>query len=245
MTSKKYYCNKQEFEFAVTNIVALTVAQITEIRKPTPPEEIKIETDDNGNEYKTVSGNYIKRKLNIIFGWDWDFQIIDKERYSGEVMVTGRLTIRTNDKTIIREQFGGHKLINQTSSDSNITRSYAINISDAFKSAATNSLKKCSSEIGMCWDIFNQKRPDKPTTNKSKLSYDEQKILDKLKFFLDKCKNIEQLETTFEEWEEKVGKENITKEMTSLLNDYIEATNKLSEDNAQAVNADGHRLFSK
>ena len=49
-----------------------------------------------------------KKVLNLMFGWDWDFEVIKFEimTEAKQVLVLGKLTCRAKDKTIIKMQFG-------------------------------------------------------------------------------------------------------------------------------------------
>jgi hypothetical protein len=199
--------------------------QINELRKRTPSSETQEKQDENGNKYKTVSGSFMKKRLNLIFGWDWDFQIVSKEYFSGanEVIVHGRLTIRSKSlHPIIREQFGKHYLEVKTTSNRNVSRSSVVNIGNGYKSAATDAFKKCASEIGLCWDIYSSESPEgKPGEEKPEMSYDEQKVFERLDTHLSTLNSPEKIEEAFEQFEEDHGKENITEALELLSVKHI------------------------
>ena len=109
-----------------------------------------------------------------MFGWDWDFEIIDEKIMHDEVIVKGKLTCRSNGKTIVKMQFGNKDLIykTETRNDENgkpITEikygkeqpkkfksETALSIGNDLKAAATDCLKKCAAEIGIASDIYNK-----------------------------------------------------------------------------------------
>lgn len=137
---------------------SFTDEQIELINEPTPEEEIEFKEDENGFKYKTVTGAYMKRRMNLIFGHNYDFEILGREYFSagGEVLVHGRLTVRSGKFTVIKEQFGKHLISLVVKSSTYRTTQAPVNIGNAFKSAATDAFKKCASELGLCRDIYTQ-----------------------------------------------------------------------------------------
>jgi hypothetical protein len=88
-----------------------------------------------------------------VFGWLWDFQIIDKGTIGAQVWVQGRLTIR-NPKTleplIVREQFGGADIKFKKGTKA------PLDYANDLKASATDALKKCASELGSAPDIYGK-----------------------------------------------------------------------------------------
>lgn len=170
--------------------------QIKLLSKPTPAKEIEIKEDENGVKYKSVKGSYMKRQLNLIFGFNYDFQIVGREFISGETLVHGRLTIHSGNKTIIKEQFGKHNVTYTKNVSGNRTTSSASNIGNAYKSAATDAFKKCASEIGLCWDIYSQEveEPKKEEPEAQEATEQAQKITERFEHFLKKATNRNELE---------------------------------------------------
>lgn len=127
--------------------------QILRIFQRTPAEHIRTRPGKGGGSWEYVSGVYVKKILNYTFGWLWDFQIIDKGREGDQVWVQGRLTIK-NPKTlqpfIIKEQFGAADI--KFKKDSKLMLNYGNDL----KSAATDALKKCASEIGIASDVYGK-----------------------------------------------------------------------------------------
>lgn len=183
----------------------LTDIQILQINEPTPESEIEIKKDSKGREYKSVRAAYVKRRVNLIFGFGHSFQVIEKEHLikSNEVSVLGRLSILTKHGTIIREQFGKHSLLTSDAASKNFKGITYSNLGNGFKSAATDSFKKCASEFGICWDVYDQDLPDvepeetDPTEN---LTQDQIKTHERLDHFLLKQKTIAGVETFFDKW---------------------------------------------
>lgn len=175
--------------------LAFTKDQIKLLSKPTPAKEIEIKTDENDVKYKSVKGSYMKRQMNLIFGFNYNFQIIDREFIAGETLVQGRLTIHSNNHTIIREQFGKCNVSFEKRTNGNRTTSSPSNIGNAYKAAATDAFKKCASEIGLCWDIYSQetKEPEKEEPEAREDTEQAQKITERFEYFLKQAKGRTQV----------------------------------------------------
>lgn len=124
--------------------------QLKQILKRTPKQYVKQRPAKGGGQWDYVSGGYVKKCLNIIFGWDWDFEIVSSEVEYGEVVVLGRLTCRTNGNTIVKMQYGNKDIVCKKGTKD------PISIGNDKKAAATDALKKCASEIGIAADIYNK-----------------------------------------------------------------------------------------
>jgi len=171
--------------------------QIKFINRKTPDSQTELKEDKNGCKYKSVKASYIKALLMMVTGGNYNFEVKSREIFelTKEVIVEARLTIVVNGKTFVREQIGQHHLtpetITVTENGKQVSKSIPSDIGNGYKSATTNALKKCASEFGFCWDIYNQERSDKKKESLPALPYTEQKIIDRLNSFL--------IETTTEE----------------------------------------------
>ena len=143
------------------------------LEKPFSQEQIKQRIGTYGNVLDYVEGHTVIQRLNDAFDGLWSFEILkckilEKE---DEVVVLGRLSA----EGVVKCQFGA----------SRITRSKEtgeiISLSDDLKAAATDSLKKCATMLGVGLHLYNgdkslhdldQNKPDKggskPTPNKPK-----------------------------------------------------------------------------
>lgn len=137
-------------ELSKTEVNTLNEAQLQFILKKTPQKFIKERPAKGGGKWKYVSGAYVQKCLNLMFGWDWDFEILDEKvlTEAGEVIVKGRLTCRTNGKIITKTQYGNKDIIFKKETK------IPLSIGNDLKSAATDSLKKCASLIGIAQDVF-------------------------------------------------------------------------------------------
>jgi len=109
-----------------------------------------------------------------MFGWDWDFEILDEKILHGEVVVKGKLTCRSNGKTIVKMQYGNKDIVYKTEKVFNddgtpkMIQKYGKNVQETkptdiplsigndLKAASTDCLKKCAAEIGIAADIYNK-----------------------------------------------------------------------------------------
>lgn len=126
--------------------------QLQMINKKTPAKYIK--KDYGGNIY--VSVGYVIKKLNQMFGGNWDFQILTGLDEAADIaikthsaVVLGRLTIANNGRTISREQFGRNEV--RFKKGTNLPVDFGNN----FKGAASDSLKKCASLFGLFGDVYS------------------------------------------------------------------------------------------
>ena len=111
----------------------LTAKQLQHLLKHTPPQYIHTRPAKGGGVWEYVSGGYVRKVLNLMFGWNWSFEIIDEKILHGEVVVKGKLTCTSNG-----------------------TSRVPLSIGNDLKAAATDALKKCAAEIGIAADIYNK-----------------------------------------------------------------------------------------
>ena len=137
----------------------LNANQLAMILKKTPKQYVHQRPAKGGGTWDYVTGGYIKKCLNIMFGWDWDFEIIDEKILFGEVVVKGKLTCRSNGNTIVKMQFGNKDIVYKKQTAEEISKGFErmpLSIGNDLKSASTDCLKKCASEIGISADIYNK-----------------------------------------------------------------------------------------
>lgn len=85
----------------------------------------------------------------MVFGWQWDFEILSEMVQFGQVIVKGKLTCRTNGREIVKMQFGKKDVVFKKGTQD------PLDIGNDFKAAATDALKKCAAELGVAADIYN------------------------------------------------------------------------------------------
>lgn len=146
-------------ELSLVKENSLNEHQLAQILKRTPTQYIKKRPAKGGGTWEYVTGGYVRKVLNLMFGWDWDFEILDHTIVGGEAVVKGRLTCRTNGKQIVKTQFGNKDIIYKKQTQDEITKGLdkiPLSIGNDLKAAATDALKKCAAEIGIAADIYNK-----------------------------------------------------------------------------------------
>lgn len=149
MSDKKDLALVRKEDLALVEQNSLNELQLQHILKRTPRQYLKTRPAKGGGVWTYVTGGYMKKCLNLMFGWDWDFEIVDEQIHGKQVVVKGRLTCRTNGHSIIKMQYGSKDIMFRKDSTD------YLDIGNDFKAAATDCLKKCAAEIGIAADIYN------------------------------------------------------------------------------------------
>lgn len=194
--------------------------QLQMVMRTTPKEYVKERPAKGGGKWSYVSVGYVTKALNLMFGWDWDFEVIKDNMdmvlmgTANESVVLGKLTCRvTNPKTgkvrtIVKTQYGNHdvKYKNETRKDDkgkvimdgkypkNFKSIIPLSIGNDMKAAASDALKKCASSIGVAADIYNASefRAIKVEQKNS----NETEELSRVKAWINEAKNLEELRQT-------------------------------------------------
>lgn len=128
----------------------ITRNQLVFITKGTPSSQIYKRPGRGGTTFRYVKGSYVKKVLNYVFAWNWDFEVSQFGREENQVWVLGKLTVRdTEGRAIIKQQFGRADI--KFMKDSKIMVDYGNDL----KAATTDSLKKCASELGIASDVYS------------------------------------------------------------------------------------------
>ncbi len=132
-------------------------AQVDFLLQRTPRHEIKVRQGRGGMKFSYVEHGYVTERLNMVFGFNWDFEVVDKQILEDEVIVEARLTVRTpGGQTIVKTQFGGADIKRHASGQKS---GRPLSIADDFKAAASDALKKCASLLGIGLDLYGRDRP--------------------------------------------------------------------------------------
>src|SRR5437870_11009977 len=135
----------------------LSEAQVDFLLQRTPKREIKMRQGRGGLQFAYVEHGYVTERLNLVFGFNWDFEIVDKQILEDEVIVEARLTVRTpGGQTIVKTQFGGAEIKRHASGNKS---GRPLSIADDYKAAASDALKKCASLLGIGLDLYGRDRP--------------------------------------------------------------------------------------
>lgn len=125
--------------------------QIKLILGRTPKRYVYTRQGKGGKMFEYVSGGYVRKALNYAFGFLWDFEIKEHGIQGNQIWVLGKLTIKNKEfkPVIVKEQFGR--------SDIKFYQDKAkgmLDFGNDLKSAGTDALKKCASELGIASDIY-------------------------------------------------------------------------------------------
>lgn len=130
---------------------SLNSKQLDFMFRKTPKEQIYTRPAKGGGVWSYVTGTYVKKVLNMMFGWDWDFEIVEfkYDLTIKQVYVLGKLKCRSNGKEIIKMQFGRKDIICKKGTD------IPLDLGNDLKAASTDALKKCANELGIASDVYS------------------------------------------------------------------------------------------
>ena len=146
ITTKQY----SQADLSLANDNSLNAKQLQLLLKKTPSQYVRQRPAKGGGVWHYVSGAYVRKILNLMFGWDWDFEVLSEMVQNNQVIVKGKLTCRVNGKSIVKTQFGCKDIMMRKGTNE------PLNLGNDFKSATTDALKKCSAEIGIAGDIYGK-----------------------------------------------------------------------------------------
>lgn len=129
---------------------SLNAGQLGYLLQKTPKKHVYDRPAKGGGTWSYVTGTYVKKVLNLMFGWDWDFEVVEYkyDLQIKQVFVLGKLTCRTNGNTIVKMQFGTKDIMFKRGTD------LPLDLGNDLKAATTSALKKCASEIGIASDVY-------------------------------------------------------------------------------------------
>lgn len=126
-------------------------AQLIKILQKTPTQHVFTRPGKGGQSFKYVTGSYVIKALNYIFGWNWDFETIAHGVQQDQIWVQGKLTVKgTHGETIVKTQFGRADI--KFKKDTKIM----LDFGNDLKAATTDALKKCASMLGIASDIYSK-----------------------------------------------------------------------------------------
>ncbi|MGD2113411.1 MAG: hypothetical protein PVG07_00050 [Acidobacteriota bacterium] len=217
---KANYFTKSELALFEGHKPVFDPSQMKIINRKTPDSEVEIKTDKSGFTYKSVKAAYVKALVTLVTGGNFCFEVVSREYIpsSKEVIVHGRLTIWLNGMTIKREQFGQHYLQLKTEVNKNVTTTYASDIGNGYKAAASDAFKKCASEFGFCWDIYGQEHADQKKAEIPEMNHADKKKLERLDHFLKQAATVSEVEHTYNKYLETAEETEASKD---LLKKYL------------------------
>lgn len=146
---------KEELTKSENNV--LNTKQLDFLLSKTPTNHVYERQAKGGGKWTYVTGVYVKKVLNLMFGWDWDFEVVNFQVMdeAKQCVVHGKLTCRTGNKTIVKHQFGRADIkYKKVAEDAPDQTRYPLDLGNDLKAATTDALKKCASELGVASDIY-------------------------------------------------------------------------------------------
>lgn len=121
------------------------------VASKTPPEHIYTRPGKGGQKFSYVTGVYVTKLLNFIFGFNWDFEVLSHGKEGEQIWVHGKLTVKSpKGDTIVKSQFGRADI--KFKKDTKIMLDYGNDL----KAATTDALKKCASLLGIASDVYGK-----------------------------------------------------------------------------------------
>jgi len=120
-----------------------------QLERPFDPSLIKTRQGGHGKALSYVEGAEYIRRLNEVYDADWSFEIVKHQVLEGEVIVVGKLVAGN----VIKMSFGGSSVTTSRSSGE------VVSIADDLKAAATDSLKKACSLLGIGLHLYTEGLP--------------------------------------------------------------------------------------
>lgn len=148
MSKDSLIISEDELSKADKNL--LNQQQLNLLLSKTPQKHIYKRKAKGGGTWDFVTGVYVKKVLHLMFGWNWDFEVVkfDFNPEANQVVVLGKLICRVNDQAIVKMQFGRADV--KLKKDNGLP----LDLGNDFKAATTDALKKCASELGVASDIY-------------------------------------------------------------------------------------------
>ncbi len=124
-------------------------AQLIQLLGKTPEKFIYTRPGKGSGKFSYVTGHYIIKALNFVFGWNWDFEVIAHGKEGNQVWVQGKLTVKSpKGETITKCQFGR--------ADIKMTQGKQMDFGNDLKGATTDAMKKCASMLGIASDVYGK-----------------------------------------------------------------------------------------
>lgn len=126
--------------------------QVIKMLGRTPPNHKYSRPGKGGGHWTYVTGVYVKKVLNHVFGWNWSFEIVEHGREQNIVWVLGKLIIhhpKDPQRQIVKMQYGRKEIMFKKGKPDEM-----LDFGNDLKAAATDALKKCASELGIAGDVY-------------------------------------------------------------------------------------------
>ena len=134
------------------NIAITGADQINLLALETPQKFIKRRKGRGGMTFDYVETNYVIARLNAIFMFDWDTEILEQiiDKDIDQIATRLRLTVRFFDgKEVKKDAWGGSEIkrIRETKK--------IMDLANDLKASESDAIKKAASMLGVCWDVYS------------------------------------------------------------------------------------------
>lgn len=134
----------------------LSEQQLVKIVQRTPKEHVYRRKGKGGKEFDYVTGAYVEKVLNFVFGWNWDLDVLEHGVAGNFIWVKAQLTVRgTKEGQVIKKTQFGRAEIKYLSGQGKTPAAY-VDFGNDLKAATTDALKKCASLLGIASDIYGK-----------------------------------------------------------------------------------------
>lgn len=125
--------------------------QLLKMLQRTPREQVYRRKGKGQADFEYVTGSYCTKWLNFVFGWNWDWEIVQHGKEGGQVWALGKLTVRGNKpgQMIVKTGFGRSD-VKQLKAGGN------LDYGNDLKAASTDAMKKAASLLGFASDIYGK-----------------------------------------------------------------------------------------
>lgn len=162
MAQEKVYdlvtINKSQY-LSMVGELPFSEKQINLLMQKTPSKFIKSRPIPGGGEAEFVETHYVIGMLNLITGYQWDFDIVDEKEKHGQIIIQGKLSITTKKGgTISKSQYGRAPIKFKTKLEGGkkIKTDETVDYGNDHKAAASDAIKKCASLFGVAWDVYGK-----------------------------------------------------------------------------------------
>lgn len=156
MSEEKGIVKFEDMQLCNQENIVLNKEQLNFIFKKTPKNHVYKRPAKGGGQWSYVTGVYVKKVLNLVFGFNWSFEIVEHkiDLDVGQAYVLGRLTVNSNGKKIVKMQFGRVDVKFKKTADKRTGVQMPLDVGNDLKAAATDALKKCAAELGIASDVY-------------------------------------------------------------------------------------------
>ncbi len=115
----------------------------------TPKEFIKTRPGAGGQSFRYVTVGYVLSQLNIAFGFNWEWRVIEQQVGNDQIWLRGELTIKdfTTGNSVTRSGVGGAIIKKSTRNGE------PISVANDLKSADSDALKVAAAKFGIGADV--------------------------------------------------------------------------------------------